>query len=162
MVTKSFDMLTAFLDVLGQQVSAAPANHARGEAIVDSAMDFETNASLGVSYENRLTLVDGEVAGIDVVKMAQTFRTGTSDVDAIDFVEMFLADEHETDIDALNAVYVCQTSGPPSRTRAGVWTVAWPGMTTRSACRRSFRRDCGSRITAIVYGRSTRASRRPT
>ena len=111
-VTKSFDMLTAFLDVLGQPVSAAPANHARGEAIVDSAMDFETNASLGVSYENRLTLVDGEVAGTDVVKMAQTFRTGTSDVDAVDFVEMFLADEHETDIDALNAVYVLSNFRP--------------------------------------------------
>ncbi len=111
-VTKSFDILTAFLDVLGKPVSDVPANHARGEVIVDSAMDLETNASLGVAHENSLTLVDGAVGNADVVKMAQTFRTGTSDVDAVDFVEMFLADEQETDIEALNATYVLSNFRP--------------------------------------------------
>jgi hypothetical protein len=111
-VTKSFDILTAFLDVLGKRVSDIPANHVLGDMIVDSAMDLETNASLGVALENRLTLVDGVVDGTDVVKMAQTFRTGTSDVDAVDFVEMFLADEQETDIEALNATYVLSNFRP--------------------------------------------------
>src|ERR1700737_1529839 len=60
-VTKSFDILTAFLDVVGQRVSEVPANHVRGAMIVDSAMDLETNASLGLAKENSLTLVDGVV-----------------------------------------------------------------------------------------------------
>ena len=111
-VTKSFDILTAFLDVLGKRVSDVPANHAHGDVIVDSAMDLETNASLGVAHENSLKLVDGEIADSDVVKMAQTFRTGTSDVDAVDFVEMFLSDEQETDIEALNATYVLSNFRP--------------------------------------------------
>jgi hypothetical protein len=38
--------------------------------------------------------------------MAQTFRSGTNDVDAIDFVNMFLDDESQTSLDALNDVYV--------------------------------------------------------
>jgi hypothetical protein len=111
-VTKSFDILTAFLDVLGKPVAAAPPNHVCGDMIVDSAMDLETNASLGVAHENSLMLVDGPVNDRDVVKMAQTFRSGTSDVDAIDFVEMFLADEAETDIDALNSTYVLSNFRP--------------------------------------------------
>jgi hypothetical protein len=40
------------------------------------------------------------------VKIAQTFRSGTNDVDAIDFVEMFLEDEGQTTLDTLNDVYV--------------------------------------------------------
>jgi hypothetical protein len=111
-VTKSFDVLTAFLDVLGKPVSEVPANHVRGEMIVDSGMDLETNASLGVALENSLRLVDGPVRSSDVVKMAQTFRSGTGDIDAIDFVEMFLADEQESDIQALNAVYVLSNFRP--------------------------------------------------
>ena len=37
-----------------------------------------------------------------VVKMAQTFRSGTNDIDAIDFVDMFLDDEEQIDPDELN------------------------------------------------------------
>jgi hypothetical protein len=112
-VNRSFDILTAFLDVLGKPASEVPANHARGEVIVDSAMDLETNASLGVVPENSLTLKPGDdVRDSDIIKMAQTFRTGTSDIDALDYVEMFLADEEETDIEALNAVYVLTNFRP--------------------------------------------------
>jgi hypothetical protein len=38
--------------------------------------------------------------------MAQTFRSGTHDVDAIDFVDMFLGDEKQVDPDELNSQYV--------------------------------------------------------
>jgi hypothetical protein len=112
LVLKSFDVITAFLDVLGQPVSAAPSNHARGPMIIDSAMELETNASLGVAHENGLTLAAGSVPDTDIVKMAPTFRTGTSDIDAIDFVALFLLDEPETDIDALNATYVLSNFRP--------------------------------------------------
>jgi hypothetical protein len=51
-------------------------------------------------------LQDGHVAENATVKIAQTFRSGTNDVDAVDFVEMFLADEVQTDPDAVNDRYV--------------------------------------------------------
>jgi hypothetical protein len=38
--------------------------------------------------------------------MAQTFRSGTNDIDALDFAEIFLADATEADLDALNDRYV--------------------------------------------------------
>ena len=34
--------------------------------------------------------------------MAQTFRSGTNDIDALDFVDMFLDDEEQTSLDELN------------------------------------------------------------
>ena len=41
-----------------------------------------------------------------MVKIAQTFRSGTNDIDAIDFVDMFLEDEGQTSLDELNEMYV--------------------------------------------------------
>jgi hypothetical protein len=38
--------------------------------------------------------------------MAQTFRSGTNDIDAVDYVEMFLEDDGQTNPDDLNQVYV--------------------------------------------------------
>ena len=38
--------------------------------------------------------------------MAQTFRTGTNDIDAVDFVDMFLDDPDEIDAERLNDTYV--------------------------------------------------------
>ncbi|MDC0677594.1 hypothetical protein [Sorangium atrum] len=103
---KSFDILAAFLDVLGRRVADVPANHARGELLRDSAMDLETNATQGLVRENSLLLDPGEVPDEAVVKVAQTFRSGTNDIDAIDYVEMFLDDEGQVELDELNDVYV--------------------------------------------------------
>ena len=103
---KSFDILSAFYDVLGKPVAEVPENYERGELLLDSAMDLETNASTGLAEENALRLQRGAVADSAVVKMAQTFRSGTNDIDAIDFVDMFLNDEKQTSIDKLNDLYV--------------------------------------------------------
>src|SRR5580692_1081229 len=103
---KSFDMLSAFYDVLGKPVAEVPENYERGELLLDSAMDLETNASTGLAEENALRLQRGAVNDSAVVKMAQTFRSGTNDIDAIDFVDMFLNDEKQTRIDKLNDLYV--------------------------------------------------------
>jgi hypothetical protein len=103
---KSFDILTSFLDVLGQRAGQVPENYERGELLVDTATDLETNASKGLARENSLMLQRGPVADDAVVKMAQTYRSGTSDVDAIDFVEMFLDNDQQTDPDDLNDFYV--------------------------------------------------------
>jgi hypothetical protein len=103
---KSFDILTSFLDVLGKPAGQVPDNYERGELLVDSAMDLETNATKGLARENSLVLQRGPLPSDAVVKMAQTFRSGTNDLDAIDYVEMFLADEGQTSPDDLNDVYV--------------------------------------------------------
>jgi hypothetical protein len=105
-VRKSFDIIAAFKDVLGKAAADVPENFDRGELLIDSAMDLETNVTKGLALENSLLLQRGNVPDIAVVKTAQTFRSGTNDIDAIDFVEMFLADEQQTDPDALNDLYV--------------------------------------------------------
>jgi len=105
-VRKSFDIVAAFIDVLGKPVWQAPENFERGELLVDTAMDLETNATRGLTRENSLMLKRGPVAEDAVVKMAQTFRSGTNDFDAIDFADMFLEDEQQTDPEGLNNAYI--------------------------------------------------------
>jgi hypothetical protein len=105
-VRKSFDIMSAFLDVLGKPASEAPENYERGENLIDSAMELETNASKGLATENTLFIEPGTVQRDAIVKIAQTFRSGTNDIDAIEFVEMFLEDENQTNPDTLNDIYV--------------------------------------------------------
>jgi hypothetical protein len=83
---KSFDILTAFRDVLGRRVADVPDNYDRGELIVDTAMDLETNATNGLTRGNSLLVRRGPLPNEAVVKMAQTFRSGTADIDALDFI----------------------------------------------------------------------------
>ena len=103
---KSFDIMSAFLDVLGKPVSEAPENYERGEVLIDTAMDLETNATKGLAEENAMVLERGTVRDDAVVKMAQTFRTGTNDIDAIDYVDMYLGNEEQLSPDELNELYV--------------------------------------------------------
>jgi hypothetical protein len=103
---KSFDMMSAFMDVLGKPVSEVPENYERGELLVDTTMDLETNSTKGLSAENTMTLERGAMRENAIVKMAQTFRSGTNDIDAIDFVDMFLEDEKQASPDDLNDLYV--------------------------------------------------------
>jgi hypothetical protein len=105
-VRKSFDIMSAFFDVLGKQASEVPENYERGELMVDTAMELETNATKGLAEENTLVLQRGKVQEDAVVKIAQTFRSGTNDIDAIDFVDMFLDDEQQVSLDNLNDLYV--------------------------------------------------------
>src|SRR5581483_3994619 len=103
---KSFDIIAAFKDVLGKHAAEAPDNYVRGELLVDTAMDLETNATLGLARENSLMLRHGNVRADSVIKIAQTFRSGTNDIDALDFVQMFLEDEDQVSLDDLNEMYV--------------------------------------------------------
>jgi hypothetical protein len=105
-VRKSFDILGAFLDVLGKAAAEVPTNFASGEVLVDTAMDLETNATKGMSRQNSLVLRNGPVRPDARVKMAQTFRSGTSDIDALDFAELFLTNDEQIDPDELNELYV--------------------------------------------------------
>jgi hypothetical protein len=103
---KSFDILTSFLDVLGKPAGQVPDNYERGELLLDTAMELETNATRGLARENSLLLQRGPLPDDAVVKMAQTFRSGTNDIDAIDYVEMFLDDQGQVNPDDLNEIYV--------------------------------------------------------
>jgi hypothetical protein len=109
---KSFDILTSFRDVLGKTASQLPDNYERGELLVDTAMDLETNATTGLKRENSLIVRRGSLADDTVVKMAQTFRSGTNDIDAIDYVEMFLENDHQIDPAELNDIYVLENFRP--------------------------------------------------
>jgi hypothetical protein len=107
-VHKSFDLLTSFKDVLGRKVSELPDNYEKGELLTDTAMDLETNVSNDFAGDNSLVLKHGAVSPSAVVKMAQTFRTGTNDIDALDFVQMYLRDEsqHHANLHDFNDLYV--------------------------------------------------------
>jgi hypothetical protein len=105
-IQKSFDIVTAFLDVLGKRVCDVPANFERGEFLVDTAMELETNATKGLSRENSLFIQRGTIADDAVVRIAQTFRSGTNDIDAADFIEMFIEDERQSDPEQINDQYV--------------------------------------------------------
>jgi hypothetical protein len=103
---KSLDILSAFTDVLGKKVADVPENFAKGEVVVDTAMDLETNVSKGLVRENSLLLQKGKLPRGATVKMAQTFRSGTNDVDAIEYAELYLENADQIDPDELNDVYV--------------------------------------------------------
>jgi hypothetical protein len=103
---KSFDILQSFTDILGRTVGEAPANYEHGELLRDTAMDLESNTSLGLSRDNSLFLQPGKLSRSAVVKMAQTFRSGTNDVDAVDYVDMFLDNEEQVDAERLNDTYI--------------------------------------------------------
>jgi len=107
-ISKSFDLLTAFQDVLGREVADLPGNYEKGELVIDTAMDLETNVSNTFAGDNSLLLQSGSVSPRAVVKMAQTFRTGTNDIDALDFVQMYLRDEaqHQANMHDFNDLYV--------------------------------------------------------
>ena len=109
---KSYDVVAAFLEVLGKRASEIPENYDRGDFLVDTAMDLETNATKGFARENSLLVQRGEVGADAHVKIAQTFRTGTNDIDAIDFVDIFLDDQDQTDLDQLNESYVLENFRP--------------------------------------------------
>ena len=103
---KSFDLLSAFDEVLGRKVSQVPANYEKGELIVDTSMDLETNTTTEFTRENSLLLQRGKLSRDAEIKIAQTFRTGTNDIDALDYVSMFLDNAGQTDPQELNDRYV--------------------------------------------------------
>ena len=103
---KSYDLLSSFLDVLGKRAKDIPGNYDKGELLIDTSMDLETNSTKGLAEENSLILQEGKVSNNSVIKIAQSFRTGTNDIDALDFADIFLKNETQININDLNEVYV--------------------------------------------------------
>jgi hypothetical protein len=111
---KSYDLLTSFQDVLGKRVREVPSNYASGEYVRDTSMDLETNVSSEFATGNSLLLREGAVSKSAVIKIAQTFRTGTNDIDALDYVFMYLNDEKQShsELHQVNDVYVLDNFRP--------------------------------------------------
>ncbi len=103
---KSYDLLTSFGEVIGKFVKDIPSNYEKGEVLIDSSMDLETNSTKGIQNENSLILQDGKVSPRNIVKVAQTFRSGTGDLDALDYADLFLNDSNSTDPQKLNKFYI--------------------------------------------------------
>jgi hypothetical protein len=111
---KSYDLLTSFKDVLGKRVREVPGNYESGEFVRDTAMDLETNVSSEFTTGNSLLLQEGPVSKSAIIKVAQTFRTGTNDIDALDYLFMYLNDEKQShsELHQFNDIYVLDNFRP--------------------------------------------------
>lgn len=109
---KEYDILGSFDEVLGKKRREIPDHYLIGDHLVDSAMNLETNTTKGLTRENSLHLIAGEIAENAMIKIAQTFRSGTNDIDALDYVSLFLEDDKSIDPNSLNDVYVLNNFRP--------------------------------------------------
>src|SRR3989344_1529879 len=108
-----FDLYGAFSDVLGKK--AGSINYDKGALLVDNLMDLMTNMTNGkmkVGTRNVLTLKKGNVRPDATIKHAQTFRTGSADVDIIDYVDEFLEDPTLISVNDMKKVYVIENFRP--------------------------------------------------
>ncbi|MEH2420792.1 MAG: hypothetical protein V7K48_07535 [Nostoc sp.] len=94
-VHKSFDLLRTFDDVFGQKASHVLEKLEVEELVVDPAMDLGTNTTKSYFWENSLLLQKVRVFNNAIVKIVQTFRTGTNDIDTLDFIHLYLNDENQ-------------------------------------------------------------------
>jgi hypothetical protein len=111
---QSFLNLTAFKDVLWKRVRDVPANYESGDMLRDTPMDLETNVTAEFTTENSLVLQQGAISKNAVIKIAQAFRTGTNDIDALDYLFMYLNDEKQShsDLHHFNDVYILDNFRP--------------------------------------------------
>jgi len=108
------NILVGFLEVLGKKVSEVPDSYKKGSVIQDSSADLLTNNTKpGVlTSQNVLKLIRGEVPATATIKLAQSFRTGSSDVDSKDYVEEFLRNPTLVSMSDLSKVYVLSDCVP--------------------------------------------------
>ena len=91
--------------MLGKPVAEVPDNYERGELLVDTAMDLETNATKGLARENSLMLQRGRSPTTRWSKWRR--RSAPARMTSSHGLRgMFLDDEQQTSLDDLNDVYV--------------------------------------------------------
>ena len=113
-VQKSFHLLASFKEVLGRKVSELPGKFEKDDWLADTGMDLETNVSKDFAGDNSLVLKCGAASRNAVIKIAQTFRNGTNDIDALAFVRMYLRDEsqHHANLHDFKDLYVLANFRP--------------------------------------------------
>jgi len=105
------DVAGAFLAVLGKK--ASDLKYLEGRYVVDDSMDLYTNNSRGCLLDRvSLSLKPGKIEKDSLVKIAQTYRTGSTDVDAIDYINEFFDDPHAITINDLNEVFIISDFTP--------------------------------------------------
>ncbi|MEM3113265.1 MAG: hypothetical protein QXI33_02465 [Candidatus Pacearchaeota archaeon] len=98
------DIITSFLDVLGKKVSDL--QYKKGGGIEDSMMDLFTNTTKKKIGKSVLTLLNGSPDENSLIKIAQTFRTGSSDVDMKDYAKEFLVNPELLSKNDMSQIYV--------------------------------------------------------
>ncbi|MBL8742484.1 MAG: hypothetical protein JNK04_15350 [Myxococcales bacterium] len=91
---RTFDVARSFLDVLGKPVREISQKLTRGDRAEDENLH-------GGPLRGCETVVmrDGHLSDDAVVKVAQTYRSGTPEIDALGQVEVFLEDEQQLDME---------------------------------------------------------------
>lgn len=104
------DIARAFKEVLGKKAQEVSCRS--GFCVLDTAMDLYSNTSTGKLDDNNLILIPGKVKDDAVVKIAQTFRTGSPDIDTVDYIEEFFRDPKLISMNDLSKVYVLSNYVP--------------------------------------------------
>ena len=105
------DVAGAFLAVLGKKVGDL--DYVKGQHVVDDSMDLYTNNSTGCLLDHiHLSLEPGKIVSDSLIKIAQTYRTGSPDVDVIDYINEFFEDPYAITINDLNEVFIISDFSP--------------------------------------------------
>lgn len=109
---RDFDLVSAILEVLGKTVEEGVGGLLKGSTLIDSMTDLYTNKTVGFLKSNTVTLVEGNLGAKARVITAQTFRSGSADVDAIDYANDFLINPHNAFVNDMSLRYVLQAFRP--------------------------------------------------
>lgn len=108
---QEYDLLAAYLDVLGKRVRDV-SGYCLGTTLVDSMTDLYTNKTVTGLVPNTVSVVGKEVNPDAKIITAQTFRSGSADVDAVDYVHDFLVNPHLAFINDMMMRYVIERFQP--------------------------------------------------
>lgn len=112
-VQEEFDLVTVYLSVLGKSIRTVNGScELVGSTLIDSMMDLYTNQTKGPLQPNTITLVEGEVNPQARIVTAQTYRSGSADVDAIDYANDFLINPYHAFVNDMSLRYVIQAFKP--------------------------------------------------
>src|SRR3989344_1659467 len=111
---QSNDIYGAFFSVLGEKPLVLPFGTDIGEYALDSNCDLFTNTTIKRDSEKTKLTLEQLKSSLEntIIKIAQSFITGTSDMDSIDLGYMFINDPESTDIDKIPNVYVLEAYKP--------------------------------------------------
>jgi len=112
-VLREYDLVRAYLEILGREVQQAPSSFLRGDTLQDSMSELYSNTSLSSVHEgaeNTLVLQPGFVNEKARVIVAQSFKTGFADLDAVDFAKDILDANNHTQ--HISLIYLARNHRP--------------------------------------------------
>lgn len=106
------DLLSAYLEILGKNVGDVPENYAVGRTLNDSMTYLFTNKTKGGFEPNEISVGKGKIGKNTRIVTAQTFRSGSADVDAVDYAEDFMITPENAFINDMSLLYVIKGYKP--------------------------------------------------